>query len=245
MMGTAGTFALLGAGLLLGATGSVGPRYGDTLLAEAAARAGGALHIDARGKEGVAISVGPSVAGGVAVPLTDAMGNVIGTLTAARSARYRAAATAAWLSHRIYVANNLAEPDPFVVGAAHPPRAQALVEAMLTRFPDLVSLALHVAPTGGGNAIIASNFGRIGKAGDRDDLHVEQDGVVLREVTDDGRRLAVELPLLDIAARPIGALSISFKVAPGSDPQSAYRRALVVRDALARRIASRETLFAR
>lgn len=236
---------MLSAGLLLGTPGPVGPRYGDTLLAEAAARAGGALYIDAHGKEGAAISVGPPIAGGVAVPLTDAMGNVIGTLTVAHSARYRAIATAAWLSHRIYVANNLAEPDPFVAGAAHPPRAQALVDAMLTRFPDLVSLALHVAPTGGGNAIIASNFGRIGKAGDKDDLHVEQDGAVLREVTDDGRRLAVELPLLDITARPIGALSISFKIAPGSDLQSAYRRAFVVRDALARRIASRDALFAR
>ncbi|MDH7974463.1 hypothetical protein QH494_19920 [Sphingomonas sp. AR_OL41] len=245
MTGAASAGVLFGVGLLLLAAGTAGPRYGDTLLAEAARHVDGALRIEAHGKDGVAIVVGPAVVGGVVVPLSDAMGNAIGTLTAAGPARQRAAATAAWLSRRIYIAGNLAEPDPFVAGAVRAPRAQALVEAMLDRFPELVSLALHVAPPGGGNAIIASNFGRIGKAGDSDDLQVEQDGIVLREVTDGGRRLAVELPLLDRGGRPIGALSISFAVPLGSQPQSALPRALIVRNTLARRIASREALFAR
>ena len=68
--------------------------------------------------------------------------------------------------------------------------------------------------------------------------------MTLREVTDGGRRLAVELPLSDIVARPIGALSISFAIPPGSDPQAAYSRAIIIRDALAGSIASREWLFA-
>jgi hypothetical protein len=234
---------LVGAGLLLGAAHTVGPRYGDTLLGEAAQRSGAALHIDARGKDGVPIAIGPVAAGGVAVPLADAMGHPIGTLTVTPAAR--AAAVAAWLSRRIYVAGNLAEPDPFVAGVVRVPRADALVEKMLGRFPDLVTLALHVAPPGGGNIIVASSFGRIGKPGDGDDRHVEEDGAVLREVTDGGRRLAVELPLLDRAGRIIGALSTSFAVPPGSDPQTRYARAVAVRDTLALHIPAREALFAR
>ncbi|MDB5708903.1 MAG: hypothetical protein JWL96_973 [Sphingomonas bacterium] len=233
---------LAGVGLSLGGANDAG-RYGDRLLAEAAHRSGAALHIEARDKGGAPIAIGPAVTGGVTVPLADAMGHAIGTLTAAPGTH--AAATAAWLSRRIYVAGNLAEPDPFIAGAVHAPRADALVEKMLARFPDLVTLALHVAPPGGGNIIAASSFGRIGKPGDSDDRHVEQDGAVLREVTDSGTRLAVELPLLDRTGHSIGALSTSFTVPAGSDPQMRYVRAVAVRDALARRIPSRAALFAR
>jgi iron complex outermembrane receptor protein len=236
----------LAAALPLIAAALVGPRYGDTVLAAASHEAGGAkLHIDARAKDGSAISVGPDVPGGTQVPLADAMGNAIGTLTVAHGARQSPAAVAAWLARRIYVADNLAEADPFVPGAARAPRAQALVDATLPRFPDLVTLALHVAPPGGENIIAASSFGRIGKAADKDDLHVERDGAVLREVTNGGKRLAVELPLNDRSGHAIGALSTSFAVPAGADPQSVYPRALLVRDAMARRIASRAALFAR
>lgn len=233
---------LVGAGFAPGAANG-GPLYGDTLLARAAHRSGGALHIDAQSKDGASISIGPAVTGGVAVPLTDAMGHPIGTLTAASGDR--ASATAAWLSRRIYVAGNLVEPDPFVAGAVRAPHADALVEKMLASFPDLVTLAFHVAPPGGGNIIVASNFGRIGKPGDSDDQHVEQDGAVLREVTDGGRRLAVELPLLNRTGRVIGALSTSFAVPAGTDPQTRYARAVEVRDVLARHIPTRAALFAR
>ncbi|MDB5676882.1 MAG: hypothetical protein JWM65_3864 [Sphingomonas bacterium] len=234
---------LVGVEVALGGANDAGPRYGDRLLAEAAHRSGAALHIEARTKDGALIAIGPAVTGGVTVPLSDAMGHAIGTLTAAPGTH--AAATTAWLSRRIYVAGNLAEPDPFVAGAVHVPRADALVERMLARFPDLVTLALHVAPPGGGNIIVASNFGRIGKPGDRDDRQVEQDGAVLREVTDNGARFAVELPLLDRTGRSIGALSTSFAVSAGSDPQVHYARAVAVRDVLARLIPSRAALFAR
>lgn len=238
----AAAFILVGSGLSLGGAEGAGRRYGDTLLAEAAHRSGAALHIEARGKEGAPLAIGAPVTGGVTVPLADAMGHTIGTLTAAPGAR--AAGIAAWLSRRIYVVGNLAEPDPFVAGAVHSPRADALVEEMLARFPDLVTLALHVAPPGGGNIIAASSFGRIGKRGDNDDRHVERDGAVLREVTDGGMRLAVELPLLDGTGHSIGALSTSFAVPAGSDPQAGYARAVAVRDTLAQLIQSRAILFA-
>jgi len=233
---------LFGAGLAPGAA-NAGPLYGDTLLTGAVRRSGGALHIDARGRDGAPISIGPAVTDGVTVPLADAMGNQSGTLTAARGTR--AVAAAAWLSRRIYVAGNLVEPDPFVAGTVRRPHADALVEKMLARFPELVTLAFHVAPPGGNNIIVASNFGRIGKPADHDDQHVEQDGAEMHEVSDGGRRFAVELPLLDRAGRVIGALSISFAAAAGTDPQTRYAHAVEVRDVLARHIPTRAALFAR
>lgn len=226
---------------LIAAAPAVGPRYGETLLRQAPGHV--PIRIEARGKTGAPIVVGPATARGATVPLTDAMGEPIGSVTMAGSPA-RARRVAAWLSRRIYVADNLAEPDPFVPGAQRAPRAQALVEQMLARFPDLVTLALHVAPPAGDNIIAASSFGRIGKAPDKDDLHVEQDGAVLREVTNGGARLAVELPLNDRNGHAIGALSTSFRVPAGADPETFYARAVVVRDAMARQIHSRAALFA-
>lgn len=92
---------------------------------------------------------------------------------------------------------------------------------------------------------MASSFGRIGKLCETDDLQVKQQGAVRREVTNEGQRLAVELPLLGRARYSIGALSTSFAVSAGVNPQRLYPRAVAVRDALARHIASRAALFAR
>ena len=160
-------------------------------------------------------------------------------LTVPARLRVRATGVAAWLARLIYVAGNLAEADPIVAGAVRYFRARALVEHSLTHVPGFVTLALHIAPPGAANSIVASRFGRIGKAGGKDDLHVEQDGAVLREVTNGGGRLAVALPLLDRAGRSIGALSTSFAVPSGTDPQNLYPRAVAVRDAITRCIPSR------
>ena len=232
---------LLAAVLLAAAPAAVGARYGETLLARAPGHV--AAHIEATGKAGAPIVVGPHIVG-TTLPLSDAMGQAIGTVTIAAPPA-RARAIAAWLARRIYVADNLAEPDPFVADARAAPRAQALVERALNQFPDLVTLALHVAPPGGINTIVASNFGRIGKVADADDAEVETRGTIRREVTNGGARLAVELPLTDRTGLSIGALSTSFRVPAGADPQSIYPRAVLVRDAMARRIASRAALFAR
>jgi hypothetical protein len=96
---------------------------------------------------------------------------------------------------------------------------------MLARYPDLVTLALHVGPAHDGR-IVGSNFGRIGKPNDADDDHVVRDGAVLMEASDGGARLAVELPLLDRRGRTIGALSTSFRVVPGADSARTTLRAI-------------------
>ena len=218
----------------------VGPRYGDTLAATLMSHdhAIHGLRITATTKDGRAIVIQsgdtPADAG---VTLRDAMGSPIGTIALAGRGPAEEERAAAYLARRIYVAGNLVEPDPAAPGVVRSAKGQKLVEAMLARFPDLVTLAMHVALPGQPDRIIASSFGRIGKPADGDDAKVAG-GATLREITDGGTRLAVELPLLDGAGRTIGALSTSLRVRAGSDPASRVPRAMAVRDALRRSIPS-------
>jgi hypothetical protein len=193
-------------------------------------------HFQAGAREGSARAV--------VLPLTDALGNRIGTLSlifAPSRGRAHAAGIAKDVSRHIYTKSGLADPDPFVPGGFHSATGQELIEQELVREPDLVTIAFHVALPGRDNRIIASNFGRIGKLGDADDQRVIATSNVLQEVTNAGKRLAVELPLLDRRGRTIGALSTSFIVgAHGRD--AAYRSALRVQHDLSRAIPRLESL---
>jgi hypothetical protein len=167
------------------------------------------------------------------------MGDPVGTisLTFSKPRHIPASAIAAEASRKIYLANNLIEPDPFVPGAHRSKVAQAIVDRLMVGNPDLVTLGLHIGASGASNAILASNFGRIGKHGDKDDARVIDDKAILTEPTNGGRRLAVSLPMLDRKGRVVGALSTSFVVgAGGFDAASA--RAVQIRDAIARQISS-------
>lgn len=227
---------------VMAATPAAAQTYGDTLLTEVAARHPGvaSIRVAATAKDGRPIDLrrGDAAAVIATAPLTTAVGDPIGMLTVTGRRHIAAGPIARDLARRIYVAENLIEADPFVAGAKRDPRAQALVERMLDHFPDIVTLALHVALPGASNRIIASSFGRIGKPADSDDVDVIARGTIRREVTNAGRRLAVELPLLDASGRVIGALSTSFLIEPRGGAEAAYTRALAVRAALARRIPS-------
>ena len=104
-----------------------------------------------------------------------------------------------------------------------------------------MTIAFHVALPGKTNQIIASNFGRIGKAADADDQRVIATSTSLQEVTNGGKRLAVELPLLDSSGRTIGALSTSFTIGP-EGRTGAYRSALRVQHDVAHSIPGLESL---
>ena len=93
------------------------------------------------------------------------------------------------------------------------------------------------------NSIVASSFGRIGKPADFDDAAVMQQGRPRREITNSGRRIAIELPLLDSHRHIIGALSTSFKLEGGNSADEIGSKAIALRDRLARRTPSREALF--
>lgn len=148
------------------------------------------------------------------------------------------------LSRRIYSSESLIEANPFVAGAIRAPLGQRMIDAALERDPGIITLAFHVTPPGANsNMIVASSFGRIGKRGDSDDERVIREGRTLREVTNNGKRVAIELPLLDVQGRVIGALSTSFKLEAGIDPDELEKRAILLRDSLARRLPSLKALF--
>ena len=156
----------------------------------------------------------------------------------------RSAEIASEISRRIYSSASLNEPAPFVAGAALAPYAQTLVDDAIDRDPQLVTLAFHVtAPFAETNSIVASSFGRIGKLADADDQRVMLAGATLRELTNAGKRLAIELPLLDARGRTVGTLSTSFRVDPNADLESIAKRAVALRDWLASKIPSLKALF--
>uniref|UniRef100_UPI0035CC68BD hypothetical protein n=1 Tax=uncultured Sphingomonas sp. TaxID=158754 RepID=UPI0035CC68BD len=221
--------------------------YGEALVESVARRhpdiAGIAVTAaDSQGKA-IALAWGGSTRGASTVTLRNGLGDIVGTLAITfRHGHGDADAVARELAHRIYTVGVLSEPDPVAPDARRSRLGQALVERTIDREPGLVTLALHVALPGRDNRIIASNFGRIGKAADKDDAHVIADSATLREVTNAGRRLAVELPLLDRTGKTIGALSTSYLLVAPRDKAAAYAQAVALRDSLARRIASLESL---
>src|SRR3984885_3316650 len=83
------------------------------------------------------------------------------------------------------------EMDPTFTKAA--PFAQKLVDQALASHPQVLLLAIHAgAPK---YEIIASNFGRIGKLGDEDDLRVILKGTKNLELNKTGTHFEDELPL--------------------------------------------------
>src|ERR1700724_86143 len=66
------------------------------------------------------------------------------------------------------------EMDPSYTKAA--PFAQKLVDEALAKHPEVLLIAIHAQPPNHKNVIVASNFGRIGKIGDEDDMRCIRTG---------------------------------------------------------------------
>jgi hypothetical protein len=92
------------------------------------------------------------------------------------------------------------------------------------------------------NIIIASNFGRLGKKADEDDLGVIRTGRSKAEPNAAKTRFAVELPLEDLGGNTIGALGLNFGYKEGDDRQSLERIAVAIRNELKRRTADTANL---
>jgi DNA-binding beta-propeller fold protein YncE len=148
------------------------------------------------------------------------------------------------LARRITNAANLFEPVPYVPNPPDAGFAQQLVDATLSKHPDLLILALHARPPGAPDVvIIASNIGRIGKKADEDDMGVITSGKPILEVNEAGNRFEVELVLLDSAGRNVGAISSVFAYKPGADREALHRRGERIRDELRTQIPSLGKLF--
>ena len=102
------------------------------------------------------------------------------------------------------------EMDPSYTTPA--PMAQKLVEEALARHPEVILIAIHAQPPGHKNLIVASNFGRIGKIGDEDDLRCIRTGKSNLELNSTGKHFEDELVLQDKSGKTIGALGVVFQL---------------------------------
>ena len=132
--------------------------------------------------------------------------------------------------------------DPTYTQAA--PYAQKLVDEALAKHPEVILLAIHAQPPGHKNLIVASNFGRIGKIGDEDDLRCIRTGKSNLELNSTGKHFEDELILQDKSGKTIGALGVVFNYKPGDDKAALAKIANQVRDEMKTKLANADALFA-
>ena len=120
------------------------------------------------------------------------------------------------------------EMDPSYTKAA--PYAQKLVDEALAKHPEIILIAIHAQPPAHKNLIVASNFGRIGKIGDEDDLRCIRTGKDNLEISEKGNHFEDELVLKDASGKTIGALGVVFRYKAGDDKAAMQKVAEQTRD---------------
>src|SRR5260370_27968964 len=123
------------------------------------------------------------------------------------------------------------------------PYAQKVTDEGLAMHAEVILIAIHAQPPGHKNLIVASNFGRIGKIGDEDDLRCIRTGKSNLELNSTGKHFEDELILLDAAGKTIGALGVVFNYKPGDDRIALAKIANQVRDEMKAQLPSKSTLF--
>jgi hypothetical protein len=133
------------------------------------------------------------------------------------------------------------EMDPSYTEPA--PYAQKLVDEALEKHPEVILIAIHAQPPGHKNLIVASNFGRIGKIGDEDDLRCIRTGKSNLELNSTGKHFEDELILLDASGKTIGALGVVFNYKPGDNKADLAKIADKVRDEMKAQLPTGAVLF--
>ncbi len=133
------------------------------------------------------------------------------------------------------------EMDPTYTKPA--PFAQKLVNEALATHPEVILIAIHAQPPGHKNLIVASNFGRIGKIGDEDDMRCIRTGKSNLEVN--GNHFEDELALKDQSGRTVGALGVVFNYKPGDDKTALIKIADKIGDEMKAQIPTQSALFSR
>ncbi|WP_263366290.1 hypothetical protein [Edaphobacter bradus] len=133
------------------------------------------------------------------------------------------------------------EMDPSYTTPA--PFAQKLVDEALAKHPEVLLLAIHAAPPHHKNVIVASNFGRIGKIGDEDDLRCIRTGKSNLEVSANGKHFEDELALQDASGKTIGALGVVFNYKAGDDKAALEKIAEQIRDEMKVQLPEESALF--
>jgi len=131
------------------------------------------------------------------------------------------------------------EMDPTFTAAA--PFAQKLVDEALAKHPEVLLLAIHAGSPK--YDIVASNFGRIGKLGDEDDLRCIRTGKDNLEVDKTGRHYEDETPLRTRSGEIVGAIGIVFRYKAGDDKQAMQKIAQQVSKEMQEQIPDAQRLF--
>jgi hypothetical protein len=188
----------------------------------------------------------------VELPLHDVNGATIGALGLVwpyRAGQDKAAFAAKadrirdGLAKRTLNAANLMEPYLLDPRATTRTRAQKLVEATVTRHPEIKVLALRgQSKTLGGFVLLGSNFGRHGKKAVAEQVAVFQRGEPAGVVHADIKRYSVDVPLLDRDGRKAGLMTVSYPWKSVNDEKALIAKALALREELRPQIASAEQL---
>lgn len=133
------------------------------------------------------------------------------------------------------------EMDPSYTTPA--PLAQKLVDQALAAHPEVILMAIHAQPPGHKNLIVASNFGRIGKIGDEDDMRCIHTGKPNLEVDPKGIHFEDELALRDKSGKIIGALGVVFNYKAGDDKLADERIAEKIAKEMSAQIPTENALF--
>lgn len=131
------------------------------------------------------------------------------------------------------------EMDPTYTQPA--PFAQKLVNGALDKHPEVLLMAIHAQPPGHGNLIVASNFGRIGKRGDEDDMRCIKTGKPNLETA--GPHFEDELALKDSSGVTVGALGVVFNYKSGDDKERLIRIAEEIGKEMQEQIPNAAALF--
>ena len=124
------------------------------------------------------------------------------------------------------------------------PFAQKLVNDALAKHPEVLLLAIHATPPHHKNVIVASNFGRIGKIGDDDDMRCIRTGKSNLEESANGKHFEDELVLQDSSGKTIGALGVVFNYSEGDDKAALTKIAEQIRDEMKAQLPTEAALFA-
>ncbi len=133
------------------------------------------------------------------------------------------------------------EMDPTYTKPA--PGAQKIVDEVLAAHPEILLMAIHAAPPGHKNLIVASNFGRIGKIGDEDDMRCIHTGKPNLEISEKGNHFEDEMVLQDKAGKTVGAIAFVYAYKPGVDKEALAKQATAIRDGLKAEIPTPGALF--
>lgn len=131
------------------------------------------------------------------------------------------------------------EMDPSFKGSA--PYAQKLLDEALKKHPEVLLMAIHAgAPK---YDIIASNFGRIGKLGDKDELRCIHTGKDNLEINKEGNHYEDEFSLRDRTGKVIGAVGVVFPYKPGDDKLALQKIAKAISKEMSSHIPKVQRLF--